>query len=354
MPNENSIRRALLKWFREDARDLPWRKTKDPYFIWLSEIILQQTRVDQGLPYYLRFTRAFPTVRDLADAPEEAVLKLWEGLGYYTRARNLHKAAKLVVNEYGGELPKKAEMLQFLPGIGRYTAGAISSIAFGERAPIVDGNVKRVLARIYDMNACIDTPEVEKELWALAESLVPPGNPGDFNQSMMELGARICTPKKPDCASCPVQKQCQGYAAGVQESLPVRKAKKAVPHKEIVVAVIKVDGNYLLGRRPSEGFLGGLWEFPGGKLEKGETHQQALVRECKEELGVDVKVGGMIATVKHAYTHFKVTLNVYSCVIMKGKPEAKTHSELRWVPYGEFKDYAFPKGNHKFMGLLED
>lgn len=352
MEQATRIRRALLKWYREEARDLPWRRTKDPYRIWLSEIILQQTRVDQGTPYYERFVTTFPTVEDLAAASEDQVLKLWEGLGYYTRARNLHAAAKIVAEKHDGKFPEKAELLQLLPGVGRYTAGAIGSIAFGERVPVVDGNVKRVLARLFNIERSIDETETEKDLWAMAGKLVPKDAPGDFNQAVMELGARVCTPKKPSCDACPVAPSCIARADGTQLERPVRKAKKAVPHKEIVVAVIQQDGDYLIGRRPPEGLLGGLWEFPGGKVEAKETHQQALIRECKEELGVTVKPGGMVACVKHAYTHFKVTLNVYRCTITKGKPKPKTHTELRWVPREEFADLAFPKANHKFLDLL--
>jgi A/G-specific adenine glycosylase len=346
------IRRALLEWFRREARDLPWRRTRDPYKIWLSEIILQQTRVDQGLPYYLRYVEAFPSVHDLAAASEDRILKLWEGLGYYTRARNLHRAAKLVVERYGGELPRQADLLQLLPGVGRYTAAAISSIAFDEHVAVVDGNVKRVLSRLFDLDACIDDPETERDLWGIAGALVPAKDPGDFNQAMMELGARLCTPRKPVCEACPVAEYCQARALGVQEQRPVRRPRKGVPHQEIVVAVIARDGQYLIGKRPSAGLLGGLWEFPGGKVEAGESHQAALVRECREELGVEVKTGGLIATVQHAYTHLRVTLNVYRCTLVKGTPKPRRHAELCWVSPGHFDNYAFPKANHKFLDLL--
>lgn len=352
MLQATALQRALLAWFDEDARDLPWRKTTDPYKVWLSEVILQQTRVDQGLPYYERFVGAFPTVHDLAAAHEDTVLKHWEGLGYYTRARNLHKAAKAIVEDYAGALPRDPAVLQMLPGVGRYTAGAIASIAFGVRAPVVDGNVKRVLARLYNIAESIDDVETERTLWALADALVPAAKPGDFNQAMMELGARICTPKAPACDTCPAAKQCQARRAGTQLQRPVRNAKKSPPHKEIVVAVLEKEGRYLLGKRPAEGLLGGLWEFPGGKVEPGETHAQALARECKEELGVTVTVGGLVATVKHAYTHFHVTLNVYRCRLTRGTAKPKTHTELRWVAPTDFGEYAFPKANHKFLKLL--
>ncbi|MCP4641067.1 MAG: A/G-specific adenine glycosylase [bacterium] len=345
-----ALRRNLLRWYRREARDLPWRRTQDPYAVWVSEIMLQQTRIDQGAPYYERFMAAFPTVEALAAASDDAVLKLWEGLGYYSRARNLHKAARLVAE--GGRFPETAEAWTELPGVGRYTAGAIASIVFGERAPVVDGNVIRVLARLFDIEACTDDTATRKVLWALAETLVPPKNPGDFNQALMELGAMVCTPKSPVCDGCPVRNQCQAREEGVQEQRPVRKAKKRVPHHEIVVAAIRKDGQYLIGKRPPGGLLGGLWEFPGGKVEPGESHQQALRREVKEELGVTVRIGGLVTSVNHAYSHFRVTLNVYRCTLTRGTPVPHSHTELRWVALEEFGDLAFPKANHKFLGLL--
>ena len=347
-----TFQKALLQWFTEEARDLPWRRTKNPYKVYLSEIMLQQTRVDQGLPYYERFLKRFPTLESLAEATEEEVLKMWEGLGYYTRARNMHHTARIVVEEYNGSFPDSPELLQLLPGIGKYTAGAIASIAFNKAVPVLDGNVKRVLARLDAVDAAIDLPATETLFWQRAASLVPVKTPGDFNQAMMELGARICTPRTPLCEACPVQKNCDAFSQNRQQELPIRTPKKAVPHHEVVIAAIEKDGKYLIGKRPSEGFLGGLWEFPGGKIEKGENAVEALARECREELNVEVRVGGLVAVAKHAYTHFKVTLNVYKCTITKGKIKARTHTELKWVAPSEFDDYAFPKGNHKFLHLL--
>ncbi|MBP7869694.1 MAG: A/G-specific adenine glycosylase [Candidatus Hydrogenedentes bacterium] len=350
--NPRTFQKTLLAWFEAEARDLPWRRTKDPYRVYLSEIMLQQTRVDQGTPYYERFLERFPTLEALAEAEEEAVLKQWEGLGYYTRARNLHRTARIVMEQYGGRFPESADLLQLLPGIGKYTAGAVASIAFGQRAPVVDGNVKRVLARLNALAEPVDLPVTEETLWTLATALLPSRQPGDFNQAMMELGARICTPKNPACDQCPVCRHCEAYAGNLQASLPNKTAKKAVPQYEVVVAAIYREGTYLIGKRPSAGFLGGLWEFPGGKLRAGETHQQALERECREELGIEITVGGLVAVARHAYTHFKVTLNVYRCTLVSGTPEARAHTELRWVAPEDFGIYPFPKGNHKFLNLL--
>ncbi|MCX7012723.1 MAG: A/G-specific adenine glycosylase [Candidatus Sumerlaeota bacterium] len=347
-----AIRRRLLAWFSKHARDLPWRRTKDPYRIWVSEIMLQQTRVEAVAPYYQRFRQAFPSVRALASAHEDRVLKLWEGLGYYTRARNLHRASKIIVQERRGRFPRSAEGWRELPGIGRYTAGAIASIAFGERAPVLDGNVKRVLARLFRIEAPIEDAATERLFWTLAEELVPPKRPGDFNQAMMELGARICLPKRPRCEECLLSKQCEAFAAGRQSELPRRREKKAARHHNIVVGVIEKNGRYLLGKRPAHGLLAGLWEFPGGKVEPGEAREEALKRELEEELGVRIAIGAPVATVDHAYSHYAVTLHVYRCRILRGRPRARHHSEIRWVSRKEFERHALPAANLKFLDRL--
>ena len=347
-----SVRRALLAWFRREARDLPWRRTRDPYRIWLSEVMLQQTRIDQGLPYYKRFIAAFPTVRALAAAKEDQVLKQWEGLGYYSRARNLHRAAQVIVEERDGAFPETAAHWQRLPGVGPYTAGAVASMAFDERTPVVDGNVKRVLSRLYDIDACIDQTATQRRLWALAEDLVPARRPGDFNQALMELGARVCVPRGPRCAACPVRAVCAARAAGTQHDRPVRRPRKPARREEIVVAAIRKNGRYLLGKRPAGGLLGGLWEFPGGKIEPGETHEAALVREAREELGIRIRVKGLVAAVRHAYTHLRVTLHVYHCEHSGGAVRARAHDELKWIRRNQLSRYPLPKANHKFLDLL--
>jgi len=320
--------------------------------VWLSEIILQQTRVDQGLPYYERFIEAFPTVQDLADAPQDRVLKLWEGLGYYSRARNLHKAAREVAETYGGSFPGTAEGLEKLPGVGRYTAGAVASIAFNESTPLVDGNVLRVFSRLFDIGDSIDDVKTRDAVWKLADQLVPAERPGDFNQALMELGARVCAPKNPSCEECPVATLCDARKAGVQRDRPVRTQKKAPPHHELVVAAVKKRGRYLVAKRPQFGMLAGLWELPSGRVDNGETHEAALVRVMRETLGIVVKPGGLVASVKHAYSHLRVTLNVYACVLRKGCPAPTDHDEVAWLAPDEFEDRAFHKANHKFLHLL--
>lgn len=353
-PEDNKIagiQRGLLAWYRQSARDLPWRRARDPYRVWLSEIMLQQTRVETVIDYFERFTREFPTLPDLAAAPEDRVLKLWEGLGYYSRARNLHKAAQLLAQR-NGEFPHSAEEWMQLPGVGRYTAGAIASIAFGQRAPVLDGNVKRALSRLYLIEEMIDEASTINRLWALADRLTPARKPGDFNQAIMELGARVCLPRNPRCEACPVIQWCAAYAEGKQTELPRRKIKPQVPHKEVVAAAIARNGRYLLGKRPPDGMLGGLWEFPGGKVEPGESLEEALRRELREELGIETQVGERIASVDHAYTHLRVTLHLFACEIVSGKPQPLYHTDIKWVTRRRLREHAFPKANLKFLDRL--
>ncbi len=350
--SKSSLRRRLLLWFRRNGRPLPWRGARDPYRVWVSEILLQQTRIRTALPYYERFVRAFPTVKDLASADEDSVMKLWEGLGYYTRARNLHRAARIIVNDFGGRFPTRAEDWQRLPGVGRYTAGAIASIAFGERVPILDGNAKRVLSRLFAIEECIDDARTQNLLWSIAEVLVPQKSSGAFNQALMELGSRICTPRRPQCPECPIERSCEARALGRQEMLPVRRAKKTLPHYDIVAAAIEKNGRFLLGKRPSTDLLGGLWEFPGGKARRKESHQDALVREIKEELGIGIRVGPLVVSIRHAYSHFKITLHIYRCQITRGRPRPLYHTEIRWVSRRQFNRYAIPTADRKVLPLL--
>lgn len=344
--------RCLLKWFRRHARDLPWRRRRDPYRIWLSEVLLQQTRIETARPYYERFVKAFPTVRDLAAASQDRVLKLWEGLGYYGRARNLLRAAKIIVADHGGRFPVTARDWQRLPGVGRYTAGAIASIAFGERVSALDGNVKRVLARLFNIGKCIDAPKTLRLLWSLAEALVPARSPGDFNQALMELGARICTPRNPRCDVCPARRHCDARALGRQNRLPVRRRKRPAPHYDIVAAAIRKNGRYLFGKRPARDMLGGMWELPGGKVEAAETHEQALAREIREELGIEISVGLLLTSINHAYSHFRMTMHVHRCRHIGGRPHPHYHTEIKWIAPAQFGDYAFPAADRKVLPLL--
>ena len=348
---KRDITKRLLRWYRKEGRDLPWRRTDDPYAIWVSEIMLQQTQVATVIPYYERFMAAFPTVADLAYAPLGAVLKVWEGLGYYARARNLHRAAKMILERHQGTIPGEIIALISLPGIGRSTAGAIVSIAYGERAPILDGNVRRVLCRLFAIRRAPALVPVQQKLWRLAERLVPDRDPRSFNQALMDLGAMVCTPKEPACPSCCLSPLCLAYQKGIQKTLPIKTAARKTPHYHVAAGVIWRKGKVLITQRPPEGLLGGLWEFPGGKLKEGETPSDAVVREIREELQIDVAVKGLISNMRHAYSHFRITLHAFHCCYVKGTP--RTSNPYRWVSPEELSQYPFPVANRKIITALK-
>ncbi|MBI3361200.1 MAG: A/G-specific adenine glycosylase, partial [Chloroflexi bacterium] len=322
---------------------LPWRGVRDPYRVWVSEIMLQQTQVETVIPYYRRWLRRFPTIRALASASLDDVLAEWEGLGYYSRARNLHRAAQKVMAEFGGRVPRDVKSLQSLPGIGRYTAGAIDSIAFGADAAALDGNVKRVLARVLDYREDAKSAKGERELWEIAERILPRGKAGDFNQAMMDLGATICAPKAPDCARCPLCGLCAAQKLGVQEKRPVVKKKAPTPHYTVTAGIVRKNGRVLIAQRPADKLLGGLWEFPGGKCEAGESLAECLRRELREELGIEVAVGGQMQTLRHGYTHFKITLHVFECKWRRGNARALEVAAYQWVRPGKLNKYAMGK-----------
>ena len=338
----NSLSDKLLEWYAVHARDLPWRGHPDPYAVWISEIMLQQTRVETVIPYFQKWMARFPTVYDLAAAPQQEVLSLWEGLGYYARARNLHQAAGLIVELYAGQLPQAAEDLQKLPGIGRYTAAAISSIAFGKDEAALDGNIRRVLARVFDVALPARSTQGEHLLWQLAKENLPPGSAGEYNQALMDLGASICTPTAPNCSQCPLALHCQSLKLGNQHQRPVKKAKSQIPHYTVAAAVIRSNGEVFIAQRPDKGLLGGLWEFPGGKIEANESLETCLKREICEELNVDIEVGVPVGVYQHAFTHFKITLHAFECQLVEGDPVANEHNDLRWVKPAELQD--FPMG----------
>jgi A/G-specific adenine glycosylase len=352
--NKAKIHRLLLSWFGRAARDLPFRRTKDPYRIWLSEMMLQQTQVKTVIPYYERFLRKLPTIQALANAKLDTVLKLWQGLGYYTRAKNLHKAAKIIVERDNGQFPQEFEAILALPGIGRYTAGAIGSIAFGLRKPVLDGNVIRVLCRWYAIEENTTDAKTREKLWHIAEELLPAKNCGGWNQAMMELGAEICTPKNPQCAKCPVRRFCAAFERGLQDVLPRRKKQKKIPHYTVVVAfIVDAKGRLLIDKRRAEGFLGGLWELPGGKRQKNETFRDAVAREVLEETGLGVKVLKKLCVVKHVYSHFAVTLHTYLCGPVSGNAQSLGCEQVKWVRPGDLHRFAFPSGTMKIFRHLK-
>jgi A/G-specific adenine glycosylase len=344
--------RRVLDWYAIHARDLPWRSRNDPYAVWVAEIMLQQTRVETVIPYYERWMERFPGVEDLAKAELQEVLQLWEGLGYYGRARNLHEAARLVLERYGGKLPKSRRELQNLPGIGAYTSAAIASIAFGADEPALDGNIRRVMARVFDLDLPASAPEGRATLLAWLEEHLPPGRAGDFNQALMDLGAQICTPRQPKCGQCPLNGLCRAHQLGIEEQQPVAARRSPIPHYTVTAAVIWRDGRVLIARRPPQGLLGGLWEFPGGKVEPGEELAQALRREIKEELGAEIFVGEELGVFEHAYTHYRVTLHAFSCRLAGAEPRALEASAVRWVPPDGLGDFPMGKIDRQIALLL--
>ncbi len=337
----------LLAWYRKNKRTLPWRDHLDPYVVWVSEIMLQQTRVEAVIPYFERWMKLFPTVKKLAKASEQDVLNAWEGLGYYSRARNLHRAAQIVAEKYNGELPRNLDELRALPGIGRYTVGAIASMAFGMDEPTLDGNLRRVFARVFDITEPADSPAGEKILWSLAAKHLPKGQAGDYNQALMDLGATICLPKNPRCLICPLMVICKARIAGTQEQRPVLRPKKETPRFIHAAGVVSRIGRgasrrgnltyVLLAKRPSKGLLGGMWEFPNGRVDGDPAHD--LVNALKVEYGLRVRKRAALGVVQHAYTHFKVTEYVFDCELISMSKD----SNLKWVSMKELDDYPMGK-----------
>ena len=345
---------ALLAWYREHRRRLPWRENPSPYRVWVSEVMLQQTRVDAVRPYFERFIEAFPTLEALARADLEAVLKQWEGLGYYARARNLHRAARVLVDA-GRAIPGDYDALRALPGIGEYTAAAIASIAFGLPYVVVDGNVLRVRARFCAVDGDITSSAVRRKIRSrLQRELDLAGcDPSAFNQALMELGALVCTAQSPDCGSCPLRAFCRARSRGIETTLPRRKRRAPIPHYDIAVGVIEDRGEVLIARRDPDQMLGGLWEFPGGKIEPGETPEAAVVREILEETGLRIRVGERICTVEHAYSHFRITLAAFRCCLVSDtRDDLRCDRPWRWVRVEELRRYPFPAANHKIFPYL--
>ena len=344
----------LLSWYRQQARVLPWRERSTPYRIWVSEVMLQQTQVDTVIPYFERFLQRFPTIDALAAADLQCVLKQWEGLGYYSRARNFHRAAQSVVANHGGEIPSSYDQLITLAGLGPYTAAAVASIAFAEPRPVVDGNVLRVMTRFWEIAEDIRGSRIKKTLVERLSPVVASVPPGEFNQALMELGALVCRKKSPACASCPIAAGCGALAHGRVQELPLKSKRPKVPHKEIAVGVIWRDERILIGRRRTDQMLGGLWEFPGGKRKPDETLEQTALREIREETDLEVRIDARYGQVKHAYSHFKITLTAFRCQYLSGQARPRSTDELRWVRLGELDQYPFPTANKRVIAQIRD
>ncbi len=349
-----TIQKNLLDWFAVHQRDLPWRRSYLPYQIWISEIMLQQTQVKTVLPYYQRWMERFPDIAAVAEASEEDLLKHWEGMGYYSRVRNIHQAARRLVKENGGAFPSEHAAVLKLPGIGLYTAGAVMSVAFHQDFPVVDGNVERVFARLFDMESPVKEKESQKRIWETARALIPAGKARDFNQALMELGALICLPRNPLCSECPVNSSCESRRKGTVEARPVMGKRKSLQAIEVALGLLLRQGKVFIQKRPPGGLMPHLWEFPGGKVEEGETPEAALVREFREELELDICGLDKIARLRHNYTSFKVTLHAYFCTLKDStqQPVIRTAVDARWVTPEALQDFAFPAANRKLIQLL--
>lgn len=326
---------------------MPWRDHPDPYAVWVSEIMLQQTRVETVIAYFEKWMKLFPDIPTLAKASEQDVLNAWEGLGYYSRARNIHKAAKIVAEKFNGELPRNLEDLRSLPGIGRYTVGAIASMAFKMDEPTLDGNLRRVFSRVYDVAEFADSPVGEKMLWDLAAENLPKGQAGDYNQALMDIGATICLPKNPRCLLCPLMKICKAHENGTQDLRPVLKAKKAAPQYIHAAAVIVERGRVLLSQRPADGLLGGMWEFPNARVETDPAKE--LTKALNTSYRLKVKRKEALGVVQHAYTHFRVTVHAFRCESVSIPIDKK----LKWVKFAELDDFPMGKVDRQIAGMLK-
>jgi len=346
--------KQLLEWYRRSKRDLPWRRTKDIYAVWLSEVMLQQTQVTTVIPYYQRFLERFPTVGSLARAAEQDVLKLWEGLGYYSRIRNMHRAAKLVVAQHNGKVPGTAEAFRELPGVGPYIVAAVLSIALDIPIPAVDGNVMRVYTRLKGIGDDIRKTLVRSRISRELQHIIPANAAGDFNQAFMELGALVCTPKTPRCSACPLKENCTAFTTGTVDRYPFKSPPAKVPEYKVSIGIIIKGDNFYIQKRPSKGHLGGLWEFPGGKSQGEETPEETLLRECREELGSEIEIIKELCTVRHAYSHFKIEMTVFLCRPAAEDVQPMEDHPCQWIAINELDAYPFPGANHKFFPALRD
>lgn len=360
-----SFRAGLLSWYRRHRRELPWRGVEDPYAVWVSEVMLQQTQVATVIDYYRRWLERFPSVEDLAQAEVDDVLEMWAGLGYYRRARFLYESAQMIVDELGGELPKTARDLQKLKGVGPYTAGAVASIAFGERTPVVDGNVERVLSRLCAISGDPKSTPNQKLYWRLAGELVDPEAPGDFNQAMMELGATVCTPQNPTCMLCPLREYCEGFASGEPSAYPdtARRARQRAMtvHTAVIVRRGVDESAFLMVKRPSDGLLAGLWEFPTVEADDAGAADDPLDAYLSDDLGAraacdaePVELGEFV----HHFSHIRMT--IHAQVREVGADDAERGLEhsldrpVEWVGRAGLDELAMSAAMQKVLLLFDE
>ena len=352
-PHKRAIlQRSLLKWYDKHQRDLPWRNATDPYPVWISEVMLQQTQVQTVIPYYLKFLERFPSIAALAEADINAVLRLWAGLGYYSRARNLQKSAQIIVKQFGGRFPQNYTDILALPGIGRYTAAAIVSIAFGQTYAVLDGNVSRVLARLLSLSGDPKSSVVQNRLWAAAQQLLPPTRPGDFNQAIMELGATVCSPRQPRCLLCPWTRQCRARRQGRQELLP-EKARQERPRRlRQAAVVIQHRGRFLVVRRAGQRLLEGFWEFPSVELRQKGGAAKRVTRLAGETFGFSVESVKPLITVKHSITTRRIELQVFRAELAVGVSSKVDDPDCRWVRLKDMGQYPFASASQRIVEEL--
>jgi len=346
----NTTSKNLLLWYKKSNYYMPWRNQASPYQIWISEIMLQQTQVKTVLNYYNNWMEKFPTVKCIAEATIDDILKLWEGLGYYKRAHNIYDASKIIVNEYNGKVPNIYSDLIQLPGIGDYTASAILSIAFNKPYSAIDGNLKRVISRLNILDNKFKNIDIMKKF---VIKLMKNNNPGDINQAFMDLGREVCVPRIPKCEICPLNVFCLAYIRNEVSLYPIKEIRKKIPSFDVVVGMIYKKNKFLISKRKKNGLLGGLWELPGGKKMINETDQNCLKREIKEELNITIDVINKIGYIKHQYSHFKINLIGYICQYSTGNPQPLAADDLRWISKKSIKNFAFPKSTIKLFALTE-
>ncbi|WP_186576710.1 A/G-specific adenine glycosylase [Aquibacillus kalidii] len=341
--DRTSFQADLINWFEKEKRDLPWRQDQDPYKVWVSEIMLQQTKVDTVIPYFNNFIEKFPTLADLAEADEQDVLKAWEGLGYYSRARNLQTAVREVVSSYDSKVPDVPEEVSGLKGVGPYTTGAILSIAYGVPEPAVDGNVMRVLSRILQIEKDIAKQSTRKIFEACVRQIISKANPSSFNQGLMELGALICTPKSPSCLLCPVQEHCKAFENGIQEQLPVKSKAKKQKHVQYFSYIIKDKyDNYLVEQRPDSGLLANLWQFP--MVPSAEVDVEHATQWISQVYGIEISVGTKLKSIKHVFSHLTWDIQVFEATCESG---SLTGARAQFIPLNQLTDYPFPVSHQK-------
>jgi A/G-specific adenine glycosylase len=342
----------LLKWYKKNDVQYPWRLTTNPYHIWVSEIMLQQTQAQTVIPYFNNWLIKFPNINSVAKAKSDDILKSWEGLGYYARARNFHLACKKLCEKGLNVVPKDFNEFIQLPGVGEYTASAVLSIAYNKPLPAIDSNVIRIVSRINEIPFTF--PKSKKIINEYLVSILPKKNSGDFNQSMMDFGRFVCRNIAPKCNDCIINIHCNAFVNNNVDNFPIKLKKPKKPHYNIAVGVIWNENKILITKRPNNGLLGGLWEFPGGKIKTNESSQQCVIREIKEELNIKIRIQKKIHQIQHAYSHFSITMHAYNCQFIKGNLKLLGCTDFKWINPGDIEKFAFPKANHKIFNKIYD